>query len=229
MDIARTLSMEPPTAHRVLKCLAEERVLRRDSETKRYHLGPLIFELGIVATPEVNIRDLCEPSIDRIARQTGDVAFLTRRSGLDAVCLSRKDGQFPVKTFMLEVGMRRPLGVGAGSLAILSALPENEIKEVVHANADRLTRYDRLTAATLLLQVRRTQKQTYAMRDLRGLGGVRTVGVSISGDDGRPVAAFSLSAIRSRMKDERVIEVAELLKNEAFRVEKKLAGRQLLD
>ena len=227
-DIARRLRIEPPTAHRILKCLVEERVLSRDKGTKHYHLGPLVFELGIVATPKVDIRPLCEPSIDRIARETGDVVFLTRRSDRDAVCLSRKDGRFPVKTFTLEVGMRRPLGVGAGSLAILSALPDPEIQDIVRANADRLEEYDGLTAAGLLSQVRRTQKQKYAVRDLRGLGGVRTVGVAIHADDGTPFAALSLSAIRSRMKEKRVGELAALLKYEASRVEKKLVGAQIL-
>lgn len=228
MDIARRLRIEPPTAHRILKCLVAERVLRRDDGTKYYHLGPLVFELGIVATPKVDIRPLCEPSMERIARETGDIVFLTRRSDRDAVCLSRKEGRFPVKTFTLEVGMRRPLGVGAGSLAILSALPDPEIQDIIRANADRLEEYDGLTAAGLLSQVRRTQKQTYAVRDLRGLGGVRTMGVAIHADDGTPFAALSLSAIRSRMKDERVAELAELVKYEVSVVEKRLVGAQVM-
>lgn len=224
MEIARRLGIEPPTAHRILKCLVEERALRRDASSKRYHLGPVIFELGIVATPRIDLRELCAPAMERLAEQTEDMIFLTGRSGFDAVCLSRTEGKFPVKTFTLEIGMRRPLGVGAGSLAILSALPESEIAQVMRTNANRLSWHDGLTVASLMSQVRRTQKQTYALRDLRGLGGVRTIGVAIRADDGTPLAALSLSAIRSRMKDERIIELAEKLRKEALRVEKQLVG-----
>ena len=185
--LAKRLGIELPTAHRILKCLVDERVLRRDETTRHYHLGPVVFELGLVATPRVDVREVCGPALRRIAESTGDTVFLTRRSGLDAVCLLRSEGTFPVKTFTLEVGMRRPLGVGSGSLAILSALTEPEIAEIVQLNTARLADHEEgLTAAALLARVRRTQKTGYAMRDMQGLGGVRTMGVVVKSGDGKP-------------------------------------------
>jgi DNA-binding IclR family transcriptional regulator len=229
VDIAQRLDIETPTAHRILKCLVEERALKRDADSKRYFLGPTLFELGVIATPAVDLRAVCAPVLERLAEQTEDMVFLTQRSGLDCICLSRKEGKFPVKTYTLEVGMRRPLGIGAGSLAILSALPAKEIRQVLAENATRFGEHDELTANMVMSQVRRTQKQGYAVRDLRGLGGVRTVGAAIRTDDGNPVAALSLSAIRSRMKDDRVAELAALLQKEAAIVEKQIAGARGLD
>jgi DNA-binding IclR family transcriptional regulator len=49
------------------------------------------------------------------------------------------------------------------------------------------------------------------------------VGVAIRAPGGAPVAALSLSAIRPRMKDERVAALARLLAKEARAVEKQLA------
>lgn len=223
-DIAERFALETPTAHRVLKSLLVEGVLRRDDATKRYRLGPTLFELGAAATPAVDLKKLCDPALARLARQTGDTAFLTQRSGYDAVCLTRMEGSFPVKTFTLEVGMRRPLGVGAGSLAILSALPKAEIDEVLHVNAPRLKAYDELTVAALASQIRRTQKLGHSVRDLRGLGGVRTIGVAIRDRAGMPQAALSLSAIKPRMKEDRLAELAQLLKREAQEIERELAS-----
>ena len=90
--------------------------------------APWCSSSGLTATPRFNLREICHPALARIADATGDTVFLTQRSGLDAVCLDRREGTFPIKTFTLEVGMRRPLGVGTGSLAILSALPEEDIQ-----------------------------------------------------------------------------------------------------
>lgn len=222
VDISRRLGLETPTAHRILKCLVDERALRRDKASKRYFLGQALFEFGIAATPPVDLRALCAPALERLAEATGDMIFLTCRSGLDGICISRKEGNFPVRTYTLEVGMRRPLGIGSGSLAILSMLPEHEISLIIKRNAPRLSEYDALTETALLSQVRRTQKQGYAVRDLRGLGGVRTVGVAIIADS-KPVAALSLSAIRTRMKDKRVAELTSLLRNEAEQLGKTLA------
>src|SRR5215208_7421692 len=124
LDLASRTGLQRPTVHRMLKCLTLENMVQQDPESHRYFLGPMVFELGLTAAPRFNLREICNPAMNRIAEATGDTVFLTQRSGLDAVCVDRHEGTFPIKTFTLEIGMRRPLGVGTGSLAILSALQD---------------------------------------------------------------------------------------------------------
>jgi DNA-binding IclR family transcriptional regulator len=219
LDLATRTGLQRPTVHRMLKCLAGENMVQQDADSHRYFLGPMVFELGLTAAPRFNLREICHPALARIAEATGDTVFLVQRSGLDAVCLDRREGAFPIKTFTLEIGMRRPLGVGTGSLAILSALPDDEIQEVVGANSVRLPEYG-LTPGTLLAQVKRAQKLTYAMRDVPGLAGVRSVGHVLRNQSGIAFAALSVSTISSRMSEKRLSEVAQLLKNETRQLER---------
>ena len=163
LDLATRTGLQRPTVHRMLKCLATESMVQQDPDSHRYFLGSMMFELGLTAAPRFNLREICHPALTRIAEATGDTVFLTQRSGLDSVCLDRREGAFPIKTFTLEIGMRRPLGVGTGSLAILSALGEEEMQRVVAANAVRLPEYG-LSAGVLLAQVKKSQKLGYAMR-----------------------------------------------------------------
>jgi DNA-binding IclR family transcriptional regulator len=149
--------------------------------------------------------------------------FLTQRSGLDAVCVDRQEGTFPIKTFTLEIGMRRPLGVGIGSLAILSALPEEEIRSVIVSNTPRLPEYG-LTPTSLAAQVKRAQKIGYAVREMPTLAGVRSIGQAVHNQGGIPFAALSVSAISSRMNERRVGEVATMLRSETRVIEKQLAN-----
>lgn len=221
LDLAARTGLQRPTVHRMLKCLAVENMVQQDPDTHRYYLGSMVFELGLTAAPRFNLREICHPALTRIAEATGDTVFLTQRSGLDVVCLDRREGAFPIKTFTLEVGMRRPLGVGTGSLAILSALPEDEIQKVVGANAGRLPEYA-LNASTLLGQVKRAQKLGYAMRDVPGLAGVRSVAQALRNQGGVAFAALSVSTISSRMSEKRLAEVAQLLKNETRQLERQL-------
>jgi DNA-binding IclR family transcriptional regulator len=207
----------------MLKCLAAENMVQQDPETHRYYLGSMVFELGLTAAPRFNLREICHPALTRIAEATGDTVFLTQRSGLDAVCLDRREGAFPIKTFTLEIGMRRPLGVGIGSLAILAGLPDEEIREIIASNAPRLPEYG-LTPATLLSQVKKAQKLGYAVRETPSLAGVRSIGQALHNRSGVPFAALSVSAISSRMTEKRVAELAALLKNEARLIEKQLTA-----
>jgi DNA-binding IclR family transcriptional regulator len=223
LDLATRTGLQRPTVHRMLKCLAMESMVQQDPDSHRYFLGSMMFELGLTAAPRFNLREICHPALTRIAEATGDTVFLTQRSGLDSVCLDRREGNFPIKTFTLEIGMRRPLGVGTGSLAILSALTEEEIERVVAANAVRLPEYG-LSAGVLLAQVKKSQRLGYAMRDVSGLAGVRSVGQTLRNQSGMAFAAISVSTISSRMSEKRAAEVAQLLKGESRQVERQLAS-----
>jgi DNA-binding IclR family transcriptional regulator len=223
LDLANRTGLQRPTVHRMLKCLTLENMVQQDPDSHRYFLGPMVFELGLTAAPRFNLRDICHPAMSRIADATGDTVFLTQRSGLDAVCLDRQEGSFPIKTFTLEIGMRRPLGVGTGSLAILSALGEEEVRHVIDSNTGRLPEYG-LTPTSLLAQVKRAQKLGYAVREMPSLAGVRSIGVTLHNQSGIAFAALSISAISSRMSEKRVGELVTILKNESRLVEKQLAS-----
>jgi DNA-binding IclR family transcriptional regulator len=222
LDLAARTALQRPTVHRMLKCLAAENMVQQDMDSHRYFLGPMLFELGLTAAPRFNLREICHPALTRIAEATGDTAFLTQRSGLDGLCLDRREGAFPIKTFTLEIGMRRPLGVGIGSLAILSALPDEDIRDIIANNAPRLPEYG-LSAGSLASQVKKAQKLGYAVRETPSLAGVRSIGQALHNRSGVPFAALSVSAISSRMTEKRVAELAVLLKTEARLIEKQLS------
>ena len=227
LDLAQRTVLQRPTVHRMLKCLSHEGMVQQDSETHRYYLGSMAFELGLTAAPRFNLREVCHPAMARIAEATGDTVFLTQRSGLDAVCIDRHEGTFPIKTFTLDVGMRRPLGVGTGSLAIVAALPEPEIQTIITSNQPRFEEYG-VSGVTMMTQAKKAQKQGYSMREAPTLAGVRSVGHAIKNQSGIPFAALSVSTISSRMTEKRVLEIATLLKNEVRMVEKQLINSNSL-
>lgn len=224
VDISRHAKLERPTAHRILKCLMTEGMVKQDPESRRYYLGHLIFELGLAASTNFNLRDICQPSLVRLAEKTGDTVFLTIRSGFDTVCVDRKEGSYPIKTLTLEVGTRRPLGVGAGGLALLSALPDQTVGEIISANALRLGTYNGLTVPALMGMLKRCRDLGYALNDAHITPGATSVGLPIRTRSGEPFLAISVGAISSRMTEERQEELASLIKAEIKILECSLAA-----
>ena len=129
-----------PTAHRILRSLLSEGLITKDNEGC-YRLGPLTYELGLASAPNFDIRKICAPSLERLAANSGDTAFLTVRSALDAVCVDRREGHYPIKALTLDIGSRRPLGAGVNSLALLMPLPQAEAQEILNANARRFSQF----------------------------------------------------------------------------------------
>ncbi|QHE92564.1 helix-turn-helix domain-containing protein [Pandoraea fibrosis] len=221
-DIADALSLERPTAHRIVKGLVAQGMLMQDRQTRHYHLGHVVYELGLAASPHFSLRELCQPTLQALAEKSGDSVFLMVRSGLDAVCIDLLEGGYPIQTRTLEIGGRRPLGVGAGSLALLMSLPQDERQRVMATNAGRLGAFGNVTEASLQKAIDTSLAIGYALNEEDVLPGVSAIGMAIRPRQGQPYAAISIAAIESRLSGARRAEMAKLLQKEVRALEKKL-------
>lgn len=226
-DLHRAAGLERPTAHRLLQALVAERLLRQDGDNRRYFLGPAMYEMGLAASPQLSLRDIAHPHLERIAEDTGDTVFLTERSGLDGVCTDRAEGNAPIKAYVLDVGKRRPLVVGGGATAILSAMDEVEFDRVCHANLERASkRFPRYSEAVLRRSVARARSRGYVLAKVLEIPDVRTVAMAIRNPQGKPVAAISVSSVATRIGEERAADIAGLLRSAVEAIEATLTERQ---
>lgn len=212
--LAGKVRLNRTTAHRMVGCLMEQGALGRKPGSAAIVLGPLLVELGVAAREPLDLKALFSPALTRIAERTGDTAFLLVRAGDDAVCLDRRSGSYPVKTLVVEVGTRRPLGVGAGSVAILSALDELERQRVVRANTAALRSWS-IEARVLQRTLLAARRAGYASTRVQGVDGVMAIGVPIRDATGAPIAAVSMAAVSSRMTRARQLELKDVLAAEA--------------
>lgn len=214
-EIAARTGLPHPSVHRVLLQLSAERLVDRHDELRRWRLGPLAFELGVAGSSMYDIRDLCEPAMARLSQETGDTVYLVIRSGFEAVCMHRLEGSFPIRALVLEVGSRRPLGVGAGGLAVLAAIEEQERIEIARRVAPALPAFGKLTEAALLQACVRTRESGVAVIHNRVNLGVTAVGAHFCDSMGQPIGAVSVAALTQRMTPDRVRRASLSVKNVA--------------
>lgn len=221
-EIAELMGLERPTAHRIVKGLLAQGMLTQDPDTKAYKLGPLVYELGLAASPHFTLRETCQETLKRLAGKTGDSVFLVVRSGFDTVCLERIEGGYPITTRTLDIGSRRPLGVGAGSLAILINLPEDEIERVIEVNSPRFPAFGNLTPQRLRNAIKLSRSAGYAVNNQDVLDNVGAIGVALRPRRGSPYIAISIAGIASRFTGARREEIAQLLVKEVRALEKRI-------
>ena len=208
-DVASTSGLPMSTCFRMLQRLEVEGLVTRDPLTRKYFLGPLLYELGLLAQPNYRLSGLCDPAMALIAERTQDTVYLSERRGLEAVCTNRALGDYPIKALTLDVGIRRPLGVGAGGLAILSLLPQAEAESIIEANRHRYGKFATFTADVLQIEVRKARERGYSFLDSAVTPGTAAVGVAFPPD--RPIGAISVAAISSRLDGQRLCEVAQVI------------------
>lgn len=211
--IARDIDLHVATVRRILSALATEGFITHDPVSKLYHLGLELFSLGNKAH-QFTIRDWCRVTLERIANETGDTACLIMRSGNDSLCLDRVEGKFPIRIMSYDVGARRPLGIGAGSLALIAFLPDEQVETILSANELRYSKHNNMTARKVRGLVNLSRHLSYSLNKGHFLKGVTGVGVPIYNGQKEVVASISVSAISERMDRYRHKEIAKLIKSE---------------
>jgi DNA-binding IclR family transcriptional regulator len=166
---------------------------------------------------------VAERGLEQLADQTHDTIYLLRRAGDDVLCIARRDGSYPIKSLVMEVGNSYPLGVGGGGLAVLQALPEDERREILKRVSRRLVAYPRVTLAKIRQLVAEADRNGYVFWPSL-ISEAAVVAVPILDGGGRPVGALSCAAIKERLAPTRRKEVAKLLQKQADAIHQRLSG-----
>lgn len=216
-ELARETTFGKATTHRLLAALIDAGFVFQDIGTKRYQLGSALALLGRNAMTQFQSA-ACRESLETLAQATDDTVFAQIPEGSAAVCIGRATGSFPIRTLTLNEGDRRPLGVGAGSLALLAAMPDSDVAKIIERNHQWLKDFPEHGAEVILRLVEETRRNGFAFNSGRIVSGMHAVGVPVLGPDGRAIASLSAAAITERLAPARAEKIIGLLKKEATRL-----------
>jgi len=212
-----------PTVRRMMIALMRAGFVEQDAETRAYHLGPESYIIGQMAVRQFDLLGLAMGNLLTLSAESGDSSFLSVRRGSYAVCLHREEGAYPIRTQALQAGDRHPLGIGAGSMAILAALPEDERRIVREDLAQEISqRFASYTEEVIDKSIAIAEAQGWALNPGQLLANSWGIGVALRAPTGDVIGAISIAALDSRMQPDRQPMLAELLLREARAIERKL-------
>jgi DNA-binding IclR family transcriptional regulator len=214
-ELGRRAGLARPTAHRLLVSLTDEGLVSRDPKTGRWALGPELYLLGVGAADRYDVTDHSREVVARLARETSESAFLSVRRGDETVCVLAEEGSFPVRSHVLHVGIRFPLGVASAGLAILSHLPAADVDAYfgrVRPDAAWGPEHDE---AAIRSRIALTRAAGYSVNPALIVEGSWGMGAAVFDRGGRPAWALSLTGVETRFKPERQRELGKLLLEQA--------------
>lgn len=211
-EIGRRLGLAKATAVRLTRTLVDEGFVLHDQATGAYRLGPEAFAVGLAAEPSYRLQRLAAPALQALSLESGDTVFFTVLHGIESICLSRSEGDFPIRNQLVKPGDRWPLGVGAGSCAMLAAMADADVADILRRNAaDRAQRYPGCSDAAIWRLVHETRAQGYCLNPGLVLESSWAIGVPVVDGQRRAVASISLAAIESRLQPARRAALAQRL------------------
>ncbi|HLG87091.1 MAG TPA: helix-turn-helix domain-containing protein [Alphaproteobacteria bacterium] len=216
-DIAAATGLPPSTAHRLLRGLAAEgMVLRETGAGRLYKLGPFALGLG----PEASrhhfswFAAICRPSLERLAAATGHAAQLTIRVGRSGLSLDLVAGSGPAHPAFAKSGAVGFMGFGSASVALLAALPEALVEEILWEN-DWLLGQAAIAPERLKQMIGEARRDGYCYSERVFVPDLCALSLCVPSRSGLAYAALTILAQTDRIAPERVDVILSHLKREA--------------
>ena len=197
-DLASRCGLDKGTAHRLLAHMKRERMVQQRATDRRYILGPLVHELSLALPEYLTFVQASRAPLERMAKRLQGVAFLFLRSGADYVCALRV-GTVSGKALSIDVGTRRPLVSSSGGIAMLIAMPRDELRAVVAQNMAVMSQMRSTSLATLEYMLKQSLAHGLGMNEQNLIPGWNAYGMAVLDARGMPFASIMVAGEASRM------------------------------
>jgi IclR family transcriptional regulator, acetate operon repressor len=193
-DISATSGLPKPTVHRILQTLVQHGFARSDGQGN-YVCGPRILSLAGRFLQRLDIADQVRPILRDLQQHTGWTVHLALLSGDEAVYVAKLEGTKPYH-LASRIGMSLKLHCTSIDKAILAAMPDHEVREILN-RAGMLARTPNTITETsaLLTQLAIIRGRGYAEDHEENEAGVRAVGAAVFDHTGGVIGALSAAAL----------------------------------
>jgi DNA-binding IclR family transcriptional regulator len=186
-ELSDRTGLEISAVSRITKLLEAEGILERDLLTKRYGLGLKLWQLSLLSLSDHSVLGRLTAALDELAIRTGHTSYLAALDGAEMVFLSTRRGTSPLQV-VVTPGERIWAHATAAGKAVLSRLPEEEVRALLPARLARYTPHTLRTIPALLRDLKQTRHRGYAVMHDEWSSGVTAIGVSVESRlGGRPV------------------------------------------
>lgn len=210
-DIARVADLDRSATQRVVHTLEELGYLYRVPETRNYGLTSKVLQFSYNYIRANELIDKASPYLLEISRQLGETTNLQELDGSEIVFVARFPGRHLVNVDIV-VGARLPAMFTASGTAMLSRLPESQVKHILaQTRLEPMTPFTEINPEKLLERIRLATRRGYAVVENETVLGDISVAAPITDHGGTAVAAINIAVPTSRWSIERA--EAELAKH----------------
>jgi len=198
-EIARSLNLNKSTVQGLVRALVYIGFLQKNQDTRKYQLGPRIYELGTILAGSLEINQKASQPADRLAKK---IELLVRIAILDGdSALITLDAYPRSQPFIFrQFGLRAPLYCTAVGKALLAYLDRETVSDYVKRT--ELFAYTPTTLTNkedLMKELELTRERGYSVnREEHFLSRV-AIGAPIFGREGRLAGSMCISGPPARI------------------------------
>jgi DNA-binding IclR family transcriptional regulator len=210
--ISDSLSINKSTVFGILKALQAAGYVVKDPATKKYTMGPALFELSTMIFKRTNLATLAHPFLERLAEQVEETVILGARENNHLKFLEVIEARKDLK-ISSHVGAKIPITVGATGKVVLSFMEDNEIVSLLSDKGLPQFTEKSITDMDLFLrEVAKVRRQGHALDFDEYLKGTMAVAAPIRAGK-RLIGVVWVVSFTSAMDDAKVAGIIEQVTN----------------
>lgn len=206
VDLAARAGLSTSTTHRLLTTLEQKQFAQFNRDTSLWFVGVRCFSIGSAFARRRNFAMLALPLMRRLRDETGETVNLGLLDQGDVVFLTQVESRELMRA-ITRPGGRTPLPSTAMGQALLSAMSESEIAEVLRRRLPRRTPNAIARPTALHGVIARTRARGYAIDDEENAVGLRCVAAPVFDEFRQPYAAISIAGPSARVTLRRIEEL----------------------
>lgn len=200
-DISRHTGLAKPTAHRVLGVLANNRLLRADTDGN-YRLSTQCLVLGTAFIESLDLRQESRDLLAELVNYSGETCHLGVLDGQRIVYIEKVESSHAVRMHS-RVGSTNPVHSTGLGKAMLAHCDEESIDEVIAAGLPPRTERTITDANQLREELAVIRRRGFAIDDIENEDGIRCVAAPVLDHTREVVAGVSISGPTYRVTRDR--------------------------
>jgi len=224
-DVAQIVGLAPSTAHRLLTTLESRRFVRFLAGEGLWQVGVQSFVVGQAFRRSRDVVTFARPQMRQLMEASGETANLYIEEGGEAVCMAQVESRQMMRAIARPGGRVKLHCSGAGK-AMLAYLPAEEIARILQSHGlSRATEKTLDTPKRLKADLEAVRARGFAIDDEEHAVGLRCVAAAVLDEEGRPLAALSVSGPSARIDETAVSMVGGLVRRAAAFVTEVVGGQ----
>jgi DNA-binding IclR family transcriptional regulator len=162
-ELAREVSIDKSAVSRLFDQLIDLGIASQDEASGRFRVGPALFALAATIHGRDTLWQAAEPIVRELATTFNETCYLAVRDGDEIIFRDKVDTTHNLR-YVIDAGERAPLHAGAGGRAVLLALDDAELKEIVaRTGLPSMTPRTITSESDLIARVHEDRARSYAM------------------------------------------------------------------
>jgi len=224
--LSKATGIAPSTAHRLLATIVDLGFVQQDPTSRLYNPGHRLLVLATAADQRLSaLRIAAGPHMSQLAAASGETAHLTILDGYDVIFIDQALGPGTIR-MDVQIGTRMAAHVTAAGKVLLARQSEAALSSFLVGGLRQYTEHTVTEPDDLRRELQLIRERGWATEVEEHEAGGACVAAVIASPTGPPIASLSVSGPTSRLREDSMAEIGDLVRDAADDIARTLAAEQ---